>query len=139
KKAVYMGYAFLYGVFGSLFGSSLGGALYGAWLKPLAGTPAGLDASRTFWLLFVALDVVAVVGLLLYNRFFSSDTPEANARARSIMTGLYGLFVVVGGFFLWKALFGGPEISYKTLVQALILTLLGVGGVLISRRKPAGA
>jgi len=55
------------------------------------------------------------------------------------MTGLYGLFVVVGAFFLWKALFGGPEISYKTLVQALILTLLGVGGVLISRRKPAGA
>ena len=40
KKAVYMGYAFLYGVFGSLIGSSLGGALYGAWLKPVAGTPA---------------------------------------------------------------------------------------------------
>lgn len=139
KKAVYMGYAFLYGVFGSLFGSSLGGALYGAWLKPLAGTAAGFDASRKFWLLFVLLDVIAVVGLLLYNRFFANDTPEANARARAIMTGLYGLFVVVGAFFLWKALFGGPEISYKTLVQALILALLGVGGVLISRRKPAGA
>jgi len=27
KKAVYMGYAFLYGVFGSLIGSSFGGAL----------------------------------------------------------------------------------------------------------------
>ena len=139
KKAVYMGYAFLYGVFGSLFGSSLGGALYGAWLKPLAGTPAGLDASRKFWLLFVLLDLFAVVGLLLYNRFFANDTPEANAKARAIMTGLYGLFVVVGAFFLWKALFGGPEVSYKTLVQASILTLLGVGGVLISRRKPAEA
>ena len=65
KKAVYMGYAFLYGVFGSLIGSSLGGELYGAWLKPLAGTPEGIVASRNFWLLFVLLDVFAVVGPLL--------------------------------------------------------------------------
>ena len=47
--------------------------------------------------------------------------------------------VLVGGFFLWRALFGGAEISYKTLVQATILTLLGVGGVLISRSRPTGA
>jgi dipeptide/tripeptide permease len=139
KKAVYMGYAFLYGVFGSLIGSSLGGALYGSWLKPLAGTAAGVEASRNFWLLFVVLDVFAVVGLFFYNRSFAHDTPEANAKARAIMIGIYVLFVVVGGFFLWKALFGGAGISYKTLVQAFILTLLGVGGVLISRRKPAGA
>jgi hypothetical protein len=133
-----MGYAFLYGVFGSLIGSSLGGALYGGWLKPLAGTPAGLAASRSFWLLFVLLDVFAVVGLFLYNRSFAHDTPEAAAKARSIMIGLYGLFVVIGAGFLWKALFGGAEVSYKTLVQALILTLLGVGGVLISRSRTTG-
>jgi len=54
------------------------------------------------------------------------------------MIGIYGLFVVVGGWFLWSALFGGPEVSYKTLVQALILTLLGVGGVLISRSRTTG-
>jgi hypothetical protein len=133
-----MGYAFLYGVFGSLIGSSLGGELYGAWLKPLAGTPEGLVASRNFWLLFVLLDVFAVVGLFFYNRSFAHDTPEANAKARVIMIGLYSLFVVVGAFFLWKALFGGAEISYKTLVQALILTLLGVGGALISRNRTTG-
>ena len=138
KKAVYMGYAFLYGVFGSLIGSSFGGALYGSWLKPLAGTPAGLEASRKFWYLFIALDVLAVVGLFLYNRSFAHDTPEANAKARVLMIGIYGLFVVVGGWFLWNALFGGPEVSYKTLVQALILTLLGVGGVLISRSRTSG-
>lgn len=138
KKAVYMGYAFLYGVFGSLIGSSFGGALYGSWLKPLAGTPAGLAASRDFWFLFIALDVLAVVGLFLYNRSFAHDTPEANAKARVLMIGIYGLFVVVGGWFLWSALFGGPEVSYKTLVQALILTLLGVGGVLISRSRTSG-
>ena len=36
------------------------------------------------------------------------------------------------------ALFGGKEVSYKTLVQAFILTLLGVGGVLISRNRKTG-
>ena len=138
KKAVYMGYAFLYGVFGSLIGSSLGGALYGAWLKPLAGTPEGIVASRNFWLLFVLLDVFAVVGLFFYNRAFAHDTPEATAKARTIMIGLYSLFVVVGIFFLWMALFGGEDVSYKTLVQAFILTLLGVGGVLISRSRTTG-
>jgi hypothetical protein len=138
KKAVYMGYAFLYGVFGSLIGSSLGGALYGAWLKPLAGSPEGILAARNFWLLFVALDVVAVVGLLLYNRTFAHDTPEASAKARVIMMGLYGLFIVIGVFFLWKALFGGDEISYKILVQATILTALGIGGILISRSRTTG-
>ena len=55
-----------------------------------------------------------------------------------IMIGLYSLFVVVGVFFLWMALFGGEEVSYKTLVQAFILTLLGVGGVLISRSRTTG-
>jgi dipeptide/tripeptide permease len=138
KKAVYMGYAFLYGVFGSLIGSSLGGALYGAWLKPLAGTAGGFAATRQFWLLFVLLDVFAVVGLFFYNRAFAQDTPEASAKARVIMIGLYGLFVVVGLFFLWMALFGGEEISYKTLVQAVILTALGIGGVLISRNRSTG-
>ena len=39
RKAVYMGYAFLYGVFGSLLGSSLGAFLYERMLKPALGTP----------------------------------------------------------------------------------------------------
>jgi proton-dependent oligopeptide transporter, POT family len=34
RKAVYMGYAFLYGVLGSLLGSSLGAFLYERMLKP---------------------------------------------------------------------------------------------------------
>ena len=37
RKAVYMGYAFLYGVIGSLLGSNLGGVLYESMLKPLVG------------------------------------------------------------------------------------------------------
>jgi len=34
RKAVYMGYAFLYGVIGSLVGSNLGGVMYESMLKP---------------------------------------------------------------------------------------------------------
>lgn len=135
KKAVYMGYAFLYGVFGSLIGSSGGGSLYGAWLKPLAGTEAGRAAAQRFWLLFVALDVAAVVGLLLYDRLFAKDTPRANAQARVAMQGVYGVLVLSGLVFVWRAL-TGEEISWKTLVQASIFVLLGIGGlVVIARRR----
>ncbi|HQR46542.1 MAG TPA: MFS transporter [Thermoanaerobaculia bacterium] len=136
KKAVFMGYAFLYGVFGSLVGSSLGGALYGAWLKPLAGTGAGPEAGRTFWLLFVALDLVAVAGLVLYDRVFSKATPESVARARAVMRVVYALFLAAGAGFLWKAV-SGPEVSWKTLVQALILVLLGASGLFVGRRQAA--
>ena len=37
KKAVYMGYAFLYGVIGALVGSTVGGEMYNAILTPLQG------------------------------------------------------------------------------------------------------
>ncbi len=39
RKAVYMGYAFLYGVFGWLLGSNLGSFFYERLLKPVIGTP----------------------------------------------------------------------------------------------------
>lgn len=135
KKAVYMGYAFLYGVIGSLIGSSLGGMLYGSMLKPLVGQPGGPAAARTFWLLFVALNVLAAAGLVIYDRLFAEDTPETNARARKVMLGVYGLLVLAGLLFLGSALFGGPEVSYKILVQAAIMLLLGAGGVVVSLRK----
>lgn len=134
KKAVYMGYAFLYGVIGSLIGSSLGGALYGAMLKPLVGQPGGPAAARTFWLLFVALNVVAAVGLILYDRFFAEDTPATNEKARRIMLGIYVLLLAAGALFVWTAV-SGPEVSYKTLVQAVIMLALGGGGAAVSLRK----
>ncbi len=131
KKAVYMGYAFLYGVIGSLVGSSLGGWLYGAWLKPKIGSPEGMTAAREFWLLFVALDVLAFFGLLAYDRFFAADTPETNAKARSIMLGVYVLLLLLSAGFVWLSV-RGPEVSYKTLVQAAILLVLGGGGLAIT-------
>ncbi|KAA0256096.1 MAG: MFS transporter [Acidobacteria bacterium] len=140
KKAVYMGYAFLYGVIGSLIGSSAGGALYDARLKPLIGQ-VGIEGDlRAFWLLFVFLDAAAVVGLFLYNRYFAADTPATNEKARRIMLGVYSLLVLVGAWFLYSSVAGRPEPSYKTMVQAVIMLVIGGGGVWFSsRRRHPGA
>ena len=132
KKAVYMGYAFLYGVIGSLVGSSLGGALYGAMLKPLVGQPGAAASARTFWLLFVALNAVAAVGLLAYDRVFAQDTPATRRLARRFMLGIYALLLAGGLLFLKSGLPGGGAVSYKTVVQATIMLLLGAGGVAVS-------
>ncbi|MBI5473680.1 MAG: MFS transporter [Ignavibacteriae bacterium] len=135
KKAVYMGYAFLYGVIGSLVGSNLGGVLYEAMLKPLVGQSGVEVAYRNFWLLFAALDVVAVLGLLVYNRVFAEDTPETNALARRIMTGVYALLVLIGVYFFVSSI--GETIKYRTMVQAIIMLALGAGGIAISVRHRA--
>jgi len=79
-----------------------------------------------------------VGGLYLYDRAFAKETPEADARARRIMLGLYGFILAAGGAFLVRSV-SGPEVSYKTLVQALILVLLGALGLLVSRRPRAAA
>ena len=134
KKAVYMGYAFLYGVIGSLVGSSAGGAMYAAMLKPIVGRTGVAGELRMFWLLFAALDVLAVGGLLLYNRFFAADTPAAAGSARKIMIGVYAGLAVLGGWFLYSSL-SGLEIAYRTMVQACIMLLIGVGGMSISLRR----
>ena len=138
-KAVYMGYAFLYGVIGSLIGSSLGGTLYGSMLKPVIGKPEAAATARSFWLLFVALNVAAAVGLLVYDRLFAADTPETNAKARKVMLGIYLLLLVTGALFLRASLFADAEISWKTFVQALIMLALGAGGMTVSLKKPTGA
>ncbi len=135
KKAVYMGYAFLYGVIGSLVGSNLGGVLYEGMLKPVVGQ-AGIEiVYRNFWLMFALLDVVAVAGLLLYNRYFAADTPATNARARHVMLAIYSILIVLGGWFFYSSAFHGETVAYKTMVQALIMLLMGAGGVFISMKQ----
>ncbi len=134
RKAVYLGYAFLYGVIGSLLGSNLGGALYESMLKPLVGQSDVAGDIRGFWMLFAAINLVAIAGLLLYNRYFSHDTPETNARARSIMIGIYAVLAAAGLWFLQSSLFGGETVAYRTLVQSLIMLLIGGGGLFISLR-----
>lgn len=144
--AVYMGYAFLYGVIGSLFGSNFGAIMYEKILKPVvpdpeavaAGLPLGAQITsqvKLFWMFFAVLGVVCMIGMLLYNKFFSQDTPETNRRAWRIMLGVYVVFAAAGVFFFVDSLFLTAVIKWKTFVQSLIMIGLGSGGVLISVRK----
>jgi low temperature requirement protein LtrA len=108
-------------------------------LKPLVGQPGAAAAARTFWLIFVALNIVAAIGLISYDRVFAADTPATNAKARGVMIAVYGLLLLAGLLFLRSSLFGGQEVSYKTLVQALIMLLLGAGGMAVSLRRQGTA
>ncbi len=144
--AVYMGYAFLYGVVGSLFGSNFGAIMYEKILTPVipaaesvqSGVPLGPEVAgkiREFWLIFVFVGAVCLVGMLLYNRFFAEDTVDTRRRAWRIMIGVYTLLAAGGMFFFAHALFGAEEIQWKTLVQSVILLGLGGGGVTLSLRR----
>ncbi|MBI3189928.1 MAG: MFS transporter [Ignavibacteriales bacterium] len=134
KVAVYMGYAFLYRVIGILVGSNLGGVMYEAMLKPLVGQTGIESDIRNFWMIFAGLGVLATVGLFMYNRFFSADTPETNRKATNIMIGIYVILVLLSIWFFYKSVFGGATIAYKTMVQAIIMLIIGVGGVAISAK-----
>jgi hypothetical protein len=136
RKAVYMGYAFLYGVFGSLLGSSLGAFLYERMLKPALGTPEADGRARAFWLLFAVLDVVAAAGLVLFARRFGADTEETRRQARAVMRGVYAAVLLVGGVFLYAA-FSSTPVQARTAVQAAIFIALGGGGLLMGGRREA--
>jgi proton-dependent oligopeptide transporter, POT family len=134
RKAVYMGYAFLYGVFGSLLGSSVGAFLYDRMMTPVVGTAMAHGRARTFWLLFAVLDVVAAVGLILFNRAFGQDTPDTRRRALVVMRGVYALILLLGGVFLYVA-FSSTPVQSRVAVQAIIFMGLGIGGLAMSRSR----
>jgi dipeptide/tripeptide permease len=132
RKAVYMGYAFLYGVFGSLIGSSIGAFLYDRMMTPVIGTAAAHGRARTFWLMFAVLDVIAAASLVLFNRAFGKDTAETRRRARVVMRGVYGVILLLGVGFLYVA-FSSAPIQPRVAVQAVIFIALGLGGLYMSR------
>jgi dipeptide/tripeptide permease len=134
RKAVYMGYAFLYGVFGSLLGSSLGAFLYERVLKPAAGTPEAPARARWFWLLFAVLDVIAAVGLVVFSRAFGTDTADSRRRATLVMRGVYAVVLLVGVAFLYVA-FTSTPVQARVAVQSLIFLALGAGGLAMSRGR----
>ncbi len=135
KKAVYMGYAFLYGVIGSLIGSNLGGTMYETMLKPHIGQPDAASAYREFWLFFVLLGFLAMIGLVAYNRFCAQDTQKAVDRARRIMLLLYAAMLILGVWFFYESTIVAPTVAYKTMVQALIMLAIGGAGLWISTRR----
>ncbi|MBO5803798.1 MAG: MFS transporter [Bacteroidales bacterium] len=64
KKALYMGYSFLYGVIGSSIGGFVGAALYVKYVEEMANPSA-------FYLIFACLGVFSMVALILYNKFIA--------------------------------------------------------------------
>ena len=69
KKATYMGYSFLYGVIGSSVGGITGAKLYGHFVDKL-------HQPQMMWLIFVAIGLATIAGLLLYNRFLAVRTDK---------------------------------------------------------------
>jgi hypothetical protein len=134
KKAVYMGYAFLYGVIGSLFGMNVGGEMYNAILDPLKGRTDVAGTLRNFWLVFAVLGVVTSFVLLLYNKWFAENTAATRALARKAMFAVYTVLVLGAGAVLYLVWNTQGAITPKTWIQAGILTAMGVGGLLILLR-----
>lgn len=64
KKALYLGYSFLYGVIGSAVGGILGATLYVHFVD-------GLQRPGLLWLIFSLIGVACIIGLLLYNKFLA--------------------------------------------------------------------
>jgi dipeptide/tripeptide permease len=64
KKALYLGYSFLYGVIGSGIGGVLGAYTYVKFVTEM-GRPGLL------WLMFSGIGVITMIGLLLYNKFMA--------------------------------------------------------------------
>ncbi len=132
RKAVYMGYAFLYGVFGSLLGSNIGAYLYARMIEPALNTNAIAGRSTIFWLLFAVLDIFAASGLILFFRKFGSDTSDTRRRAARAMNIAYALISLLGLVFLVIGMSTDP-MQYRTVVQAFIFLVLGLGGLWFNR------
>jgi len=64
KKALYLGYSFLYGVIGSGIGGILGAHLYVYYVDKL-NNPSAL------WFVFSLIGLATIIGLILYNRFLA--------------------------------------------------------------------
>lgn len=64
KKALYLGYSFLYGVIGSAIGGILGATLYVHFVD-------GLQQPGLLWFIFSLIGVATIIGLMLYNRFLA--------------------------------------------------------------------
>jgi dipeptide/tripeptide permease len=62
RKGMYMGYLFLYGVFGSAIGGVVGAKLYVHFVDYL-------NQPRTLWLIFSGIGIYTLVALALFNRF----------------------------------------------------------------------
>lgn len=70
KKALYLGYSFLYGVLGSGIGGILGASLYVHFVDYLKNP-------TLLWIIFSMIGVVTIIGLLLFNKFLAPKNVDA--------------------------------------------------------------
>lgn len=64
KKALYLGYSFLYGVIGSAIGGILGATLYVHFVD-------NLHRPGLLWFIFSLIGVATIIGLMLYNKYLA--------------------------------------------------------------------
>jgi dipeptide/tripeptide permease len=64
KKALYLGYSFLYGVIGSAIGGYLGARAYVHFVD-------NLHSPSTLWFMFSLIGVATIIGLLLFAKFLA--------------------------------------------------------------------
>ena len=133
RKAVYMGYSFLYGVFGALLGSNLGAAAYKSFLLPYKGLPGAGTRAAAFWTAFALLGVLSAAALSWVARRCAAEAPGSERRARRAMTVVYALLVALGALFLAAAL-RGESADFKSAVQAALFVALGAGGLAVNLR-----
>jgi len=133
RKAVYMGYAALYGVFGSLLGTNIGAVLWARLVSPVLGTAQVQQRASWFWLIFMTLDIAAAGAMIFFHRKLGQDTAKTRQQAHTAMTVVYGLLGLLGALFGYSA-FSSSPLQYKTLTQAAIFLALGIGGLASSRR-----
>ncbi len=69
KKALYLGYSFLYGVIGSGVGGILGATMYVHFVD-------NLHRPGMLWFIFSLIGVATIIGLLIYNRVFPPAVSE---------------------------------------------------------------
>jgi proton-dependent oligopeptide transporter, POT family len=74
KVATYMGFGFLYGVFGSFFGCLIGSNCYVYFVDTL-------HQPRALWLFFTTIGIATIIGLILYNRFVASRPVQESTSA----------------------------------------------------------
>lgn len=64
KKALYLGYSFLYGVIGSAIGGVLGANLYVHFVDKL-------KSPGTLWFIFTLIGVATIIGLIIFNKYLA--------------------------------------------------------------------
>lgn len=70
KKALYLGYSFLYGVIGSGVGGILGAFAYVKFVT-------NMKRPELFWLMFCGIGILTIIGLIVFNRFVLKGSKQS--------------------------------------------------------------